>query len=108
MQRLEAFLTEVRACGIIRAVIVNGSFVTSKPAPEDIDLLLVLATGHDFHAELSPNQYMVVDGRRVRRAYGLDVFVVEEGSADYEALARLFCRVRLQPGLAKGIVRIEL
>lgn len=108
MERLEAFLVEVRACRVGRAVIVNGSFVTRKPEPNDIDLLLVLPAGHDFHADLSPAQYMVVDGRRVRRAYGLDLFVVEDGSADYDALVRLFSRVRLQPGLAKGIVRIEL
>ena len=35
-------------------------------------------------------------------------FVVEEDSADYAALVRLFQRVRLQPRLTKGILRLEL
>ena len=108
MRRLEAFLAEVRASNIVRAVIVNGSFVTGKPAPNDIDLLLVLAAGHDFHVDLSPTQYRVVDSRRVRRTYGLDIVVVEDASADYAALVHLFHRVRLQPHLTKGILRVEL
>lgn len=108
MRQLEAFLAEVKASGIVKAVIVNGSFVTSKEAPNDVDLLLVLPAGHDFRADLGPPQYMVVNRRRVRRVYGLDVFVVQEDSADYAALMRLFQRVRLQPRLTKGILRLEL
>jgi hypothetical protein len=108
MQQLEAFLHEVRASGIVRAIVVDGSFVTSKEAPNDIDLLLVLPSGHDFGADLGPAQYKVVDRRRVRRLYGLDIFVVENDSADYAALVRLFHRVRLQPRLTKGILVIEL
>jgi len=108
MKSLEAFLEEVRASRIVGAVIINGSFVTSQAAPNDIDMLLVLRAGHNFAEDLTAAQYRVVDCRRVRRTYGLDAFVVEEDSEDYEALVRLFCRVRLQPGLTKGIVRIEL
>ena len=70
MGKLETFLTEVRASKIVQAVIVNGSFVTSQETPNDIDLLLVLPTGHDFRADLRPGQYMVVNRRRVRRNYG--------------------------------------
>jgi hypothetical protein len=108
MRKFETFLTELRGSGIVRAVVVDGSFVTSREKPNDIDILLVLPAGHDFRAELGPAQYMVMDARRVRRIYGLDVFVVEDGSDDYMALARFFQRVRLQPGITKGILRIEL
>ena len=38
----------------------------------------------------------------------IDAFVAEEGGADFDALVRFFQRVRLQPGLSKGILRIEL
>ena len=108
MQKLEAFLVEVRASGLVRAVLINGSFVTSKPKPNDVDLVLVVAAGHDFHADLGPSQYVVVDSRRVRRVYGLDVLVAEESSADFAAFVRLFQRVRLQPRLTKGILRLEI
>lgn len=108
MQQLEAYILEVRAARLIRAVLINGSFVTGKPAPNDIDLLLALPHGHDFKGDLGPAQYMVVDSRRVRRVYGLDILVAEEGSAGYAALVRLFSRVRLQPRLVKGILELEL
>ena len=75
MGKLESFLTEVRTSNIVQAVILDGSFVTSQETPNDIDLLLVLSTGHDFRADLYPAQYMVVNRRRVRRTNGLDVFV---------------------------------
>jgi predicted nucleotidyltransferase len=108
MQRLEAFVEELRASRIVRAIIVDGSFVTNKQTPNDIDLLVVLPAGHDFRVDLTPAQYRVVDRRRVRRMYGLDVFVVEEDSADFNALIQFFHRHRLQPHLTKGILRIEL
>ncbi len=108
MKKLAAFLGEVRASGIVHTVLLNGSFVTSKPAPNDIDLVLVLKAGHDFVADLTPSQYMILDSRRVRRVYGLDIFVAEENSADYTVLLRLFSRVRLQPRQTKGILRLGL
>jgi hypothetical protein len=107
-ERLEAFAREAKSGGIVRALIANGSFVTDEPKPNDIDLADVLPAGHDFRAHLGATQYNVVDRHRVRRVYGFDVFAAEEGSADYAALHRFFQRVRLQPGLAKGILRVDL
>lgn len=107
-QRLEAFIGDARAAGIVCALIINGSFVTAQTIPNDIDLVVVLRAGHDFHAELGAAPYHVVDRARVRRAYGFDVFVAEDGSPDFAALVRFFQRVRLQPGLSKGILRMNL
>ena len=108
MQKLEAFLVELRASAIVRAVIIDGSFVTMEESPNDVDLLIVLPSGHDFRSELGPAQYKVLDRRRVRRTFGLDILVAEEGSEDYTALVSFFHRVRLQPQLTKGILRLEL
>jgi hypothetical protein len=107
-ERLEAFARESKAAGIVKALVVNGSFVTAKPQPNDIDLVVVLAAGHDFRADLGVSAYNVVDRGRVRRAYGFDVFVAEDGSADYAALVRFFQRVRLPSGLSKGILKVDL
>jgi hypothetical protein len=107
-QKLQAFLAEARAAGLVRALIINGSFVTNHAAPNDIDLLLVLHVGHDFRADLRPTQYNVVDRIRVRRVHGIDALVAEEGSRGYLAATRFFQRVRLQPNQSKGILRIEL
>jgi hypothetical protein len=107
-QRLTAFVAEAKASGIVQALIVDGSFVTAKAIPNDIDLGVVLAAGHDFRADLAVVPYNVVNRGRVRRVYGFDVIAVEEAAADFDALVRFFQRVRLQPGLSKGILRIDL
>lgn len=107
-RKLEEFAAEAHAARIIRAFIVDGSFVSAVSSPNDVDLLLVVAVGHDFRAELDLAQYKIFDGQRVRRVYGLDVFVVEEDSPESEALIRFFQRVRLKPELTKAILRIDL
>ena len=102
------FVNELRAAAIVRALIVDGSFVSTTSSPNDIDIILVLAAGHDFTADLSPLQYQIVERRKVRQKYGFDVFIAEDASPDYFVLVRFFQRVRLQPGLTKGILRIEI
>jgi len=52
--RFTEFIRQLKGCGFVETVIVDGSFVTSKPAPSDIDLVLVVATSHDFSADLTP------------------------------------------------------
>ena len=107
-QKLEAFVLEARASGIIKALVIDGSFVTREPFPNDIDMVAVLRAHHDFRRELLPQEYNVVDRTRVYRTYGLDLFVVEDNSVEYRAVIRFFQRIRLQPTVAKGILRIEL
>src|SRR4051794_25704968 len=52
--KLSLFLAGVRASGLVEAVVVDGSFVTAKDEPSDIDLILVLRPDHDYGAELRP------------------------------------------------------
>ncbi|MGI8602127.1 MAG: DUF6932 family protein [Verrucomicrobiales bacterium] len=68
--KLEAFVVEARTAGIVTAVIVDGSFVTSKAAPNDVDLSMVVTEAHDFSADLPPPAYNVLSKRRVQRRYG--------------------------------------
>jgi hypothetical protein len=36
------FVREAKACGWIETIVVDGSFVTANPTPNDIDLILVV------------------------------------------------------------------
>src|SRR5437867_12297138 len=82
--RLEGFLAEVRAAGLVRSILVDGSFVTAKPEPNDIDLILIVAADHDFSADLSPPAYNVLSRQRVYRRYGFDLLVAREASVEYD------------------------
>jgi len=57
---LETYLAEVRSTEFVKEVILDGSFVTSKPKPNDIDLILVLEKAHDMESDLRPFEYNVV------------------------------------------------
>ena len=105
---LQAFIGEIKVTGLGLALLVNGSFVTAKPAPEDIDLILVLPAEHDFSRELSPAQYNVLSAQRVRRRHKLDLLVARADFDQYRRYLRLFQQVRLEPGKTKGILRVRL
>jgi len=92
----------------LEAVLVDGSFVTAKPEPNDIDLILVVPAGHDFSVDLRPIEYNVLSQRRVRRRFGLDLLVARTDSEEYRRYVEFFQQVRLEPGGKKGILRIRL
>jgi len=106
--RLVAFLREARVSGLLEAVLVDGSFVTGKPDPNDIDLVLVVPANHDFSADLSPGHYNLLAQQRVRSRFGFDIVVVRNGSENLQEAIEFFEQVRQQPGMKKGILRITL
>ena len=108
LAKLESFLAEVRAAGLVRSILVDGSFVTTKPDPSDIDLILVVAADHDFAADLSPAAYNALSKRRVYRRHGFDLLVARDDSEELGRYVRFFQQIRFEPGRAKGILRLKL
>ena len=108
LARLESFLAEVRAAGLVRSVLVDGSFVTSKADPQDIDLVVVVAADHDFAADLSPAAYNSLSKRQVYRRHGFDLLVARDDSEELGRYVRFFQQIRFEPGRTKGILRLKL
>jgi hypothetical protein len=106
--RFAEFMREARACRLAEAVLVDGSFVTAKPAPNDIDVVIVLAATHDLSADLPPAQYNLLAQHRVRKRFGLDLIVARGESEGLEQAVAFFQQVRQQPGAKKGLLRIWL
>jgi len=106
--RFVDFMREVGACGWVDAVLVDGSFVTTKADPNDIDLVLVVSAHHDFSADFQPSEYNVLSKRRVNRRFGFDLLVARAESEEYRRYLAFFQQVRLEPGREKGILRIWL
>lgn len=103
---LAAFIGDVRSAGVVRWVAIDGSFVTAKPDPGDIDMVVVLPPDHDFDAELLPVAYNVLSRRRARRCYGIDILVAAEGTPELGAYIEFFREVKQKPGERKGILRL--
>ena len=106
--RFTEFMREAKACQLMEAVLLDGSFVTAKPDPNDLDLVLVVAASHDFSADLPPAQYNLLAQQRVRRRFGFDIVVVKNGSGNLEHAIAFFQQVKQRPGMKKGILRIKL
>jgi hypothetical protein len=88
--RFADFAHEVKACEVADAVFVDGSFVTAEPAPNDIDLILVVSGNHDFTADFKPSEYNVLSKRRVNRRFGFDLLVARADSEEYRRYVEFF------------------
>src|SRR5947208_2455853 len=80
-ERLKQYLDAARRSGIIKAVIIDGSYVTNKDEPEDIDVIAVLHDQFDWTQELPPFQANVIDRAAIRRDYRFDAFAYKDGEA---------------------------
>ena len=105
---LEQFVTELRHSGRFAAVVVDGSFVTAKPEPGDIDIIAALRMDHDWFADLGARDYALVSRSALRRRYRFDVLLATDGGKEYERYVEFFGRVRDDVAVRKGILRIEL
>ncbi len=106
--RLEEYVEEAKFSGLLQALIVDGSFVTVEASPNDVDMIAVLQTDHDFSIDLRPFQANAISNWHVRRKHGFDLLVAREGSAEYIEYTTFFQQVRSKPALSKGILRITL
>ncbi len=92
--RFAEFFAEAKACGLLEAVLVDGSFVTATPEPNDIDIVLVVAPSHDFSRDLPPAHYNLLAQRRVRMRFGFDIVAVKNDSENLEQAVAFFQQVK--------------
>lgn len=104
--KLMVLLSEIRSTGLVKAVIVDGSFVSVKDEPSDIDLILILHADHDDGVELRPFEYNALSKRRVRRRFHFDMVVVRDGSKAYEEFVLFFQGVKGRAEVRKGVIRV--
>jgi hypothetical protein len=112
-ERLKQYLNAAKQSGIVKAVIVDGSYATNKDEPEDIDIIAVLIDEFDWSQELKPYQSNVIDKAAIRRDYRFDGFVYKEGERGLLELIDDFAVVpekhsRLTAKTRKGMVRVNL
>jgi hypothetical protein len=105
--KLLKYINDARLSGLVTALILDGSFVTSKEEPEDIDLIAVLRPEHDFAVDLRPLDYNVLSKKRCKRMYGFDVFAAVDGDEGLRSFVDFFKQVRGSE-LEKGLLRVEL
>jgi hypothetical protein len=104
---LVRYAAEARSTRVVRALVVDGSFVTSKPEPGDIDLVVVLG-GMMPTGSLPPFVYNALSRRRIKAMFPFDVVVVPDADEEYRVAVEFFAQIKHQPGAVKGLLRVEL
>src|SRR5438309_11440037 len=82
-ERLRAYIKEARSTGMAAAVIVDGSYISGKDEPSDIDLILVLRPDFNPAVPLRPFEYNIQSKRRVKEQYRFDLFVAADQTPLY-------------------------
>lgn len=106
--RLVDLWAAMQRCGLFETLLLDGSYVTAKQSPNDIDLVAVLRSGHDFERDLSMSEYALISRSMLRRRFGFDVIVAERDSSLYQTYVEFFSRVREAPDRRKGLLRLSL
>jgi hypothetical protein len=107
-EKLEEFVRQASRTGLVTAVIVDGSFVTARPEPNDVDIIVVVRPDHDFRAELRPFEYNAVSRPAIRRMFRIDALVGRLGRDELTVHTELFSRIRSRDDVRKGMLRLWL
>jgi predicted nucleotidyltransferase len=106
--KLRDYVKEARNARIVKAIVLDGSFVTDKASPNDIDMIVVLPEDYDFRTKRPPFQYNVTSRSQARRRLKFDIVSVHENSAAYHKAVAFFQQDREREDVQKGVLRIEL
>jgi hypothetical protein len=107
-EHLAAYTNEASQVGGITALIVDGSYVSSKQEPNDIDLIVALAHDLETSLLLAPYFYDMISRRRVSQKYRMDILVARDGGKEYQKYIEFFSKGRDHSQPKKGLLRVTL
>jgi hypothetical protein len=107
-RELNDYMEQLRSAGVGKYLVVDGSFVTSKPKPSDVDILLILRDNVTLTGPIPPFQYNARSRRYVRKNFNFDFFVGFEGDPSATEILALFHKVKYRPGETKGVLKVTL
>ena len=111
MRRLSDCLVREIRSRFSEPVYVDGSFVTDKEVPEDVDVVLDMTRATD-EGRLSALNFMVAEQDRLQQDYSVHFWINLPGQNDFSAFFQ-YLRVKtarhkgLDPSHRKGILRLE-
>jgi hypothetical protein len=93
---------------VAKYLVIDGSYVTRDPAPNDIDMLLILKDTVDLREPVPPFRYNARSKRYLRKKYNFDIFVGFESDDSSSEILELFRGVKYRPGASKGLLKVVL
>ncbi len=107
-RELQEYIGELQSAAIGKYLVVDGSFVTNKPAPSDIDLLLVLRDDTPLGATVPPFRYNPRSRSYIRKKYRFDFFPAYDTDGSAAEVIAFFRQVKNRPGAVKGLLKVVL
>jgi hypothetical protein len=103
--RIRRWCELARAVGALR-LLLDGSYVTAKDEPEDVDAVMLLP--HDFAAQVERGLDPAIELEEMFSTRQPEEMFAAEDDADWEAWCEFFSRTREPDGRRKGLVEIVL
>ena len=103
--RLRRWVELARQVGATR-LLVDGSFVTAKEEPHDIDTVILLPP--DFHQQLAREHEPALELEGMLLTRRPEEIFAAEDEIDWEEWVEFFSRTREPDGRRKGLVEIRL
>jgi hypothetical protein len=117
VQKLTSYITNLHRVGITGWIILDGSFVTSKELPGDIDIILVLVENQQYSISTPVSQIdqTLLKTEYVKKNFELHLFVgftdsgSESGLDDIaNGMVEFFKGVRNNPTTKKGLLKVKI
>jgi len=109
MDKLDKYIQKLKQAGISGWIIVDGSFITSKTRPNDIDIILVRKRDDFLLKPVTEEENEILDEDRVKNEYKIHLIPTIEGDRATTAMTSFFSRVRDKgPDVKKGLVRLTI
>ena len=105
IHRVRRWVALARQVGAIR-LLIDGSFVTSKDEPNDIDAVILLPSDFEHQIEEGVEAALELEEMLLTRRPE-EIFAAED-ETDWEDWIEFFSRTREADGRRKGLVEIEL
>lgn len=103
--RLRRWVELSRLTGVSR-LLVDGSFVTAKKEPNDIDAVVLLAD--DFEQQISRGLEPALELEQMLLSRRPEEIFAAEDSRDWDDWVEFFSRTREVDGRRKGLVEVRL
>ena len=103
--RLRRWIELSRQCGAIR-LLIDGSFVTAKESPNDIDAVVLLA--EDFEQLVTQGLGAALELEEMLLTRCPEEIFAAEDVGDWRDWVEFFSRTRERDGRRKGLVEVQL
>ena len=102
--QLEKLLDQAARAGIVKRILIAGSFVSAKPEPNDFDCIVVLDPSI-VGKPLRPFEYNLVSRQMAQRMFGGDIMPALDNSTALQQYLEFFQTTR--DGKRIGIVELQ-